>query len=379
MSLTEDKKKNTYICPFPFSRIELGHRHNEFIPCCGAWLKDEYYSDKKKDNYFDGKDISQDEIPENDKYEVTWNSEQAKKLRKSILDGSYKYCNLSRCNKPEMSITEIEKMDPNYFETPISDNNINRILDGNPEMMDGPSSISLAADNKCNLKCPTCRPDYRVKSDEFENYVIKKEFSFIDTYKENLKVLKFANNGEVFFSKDQSKLLKSINQEDYPNLDHLFVITNGLLFNQDTMDQLKPGSDFIKKIAISLDAGNEKTYKVTRGGNWNTLQENLKWISYKRKKGEFLWLNYNFVVRKANYKSIDEFVTLARSLSVDRIEFIKYDNWFDLYDKNLVLNIDYDSEAIHLRNHPLNGDLKAIFQKYKDDPDVLINIDGIFD
>ncbi len=356
--------KETKVCPFPFSRIELGHIHKEFVPCCYAWFNDEYRTRFKDDKK------SYD-------YEKTWNSRQAIELRNSIYDGSYKFCNTSRCNKPQMSLYDIKQMDPNYFETPIGNEVINDILNKNPNLSTGPSSISLSGDYKCNLKCPTCRHDYKIQSSPFEQVLINSELKFIEKVKDSLEVLKLSNNGEVFFSKDQRRLLKSLSKEEYPKLKHLFVITNALLFNQKNFDLLSPGSHFIKKIAVSLDAGNEESYALTRGGNWNLLLNNLEWIGDKRRKNEFLWVNYNFVIRKANFRSIPEFIELGRKNHVDRFEFIKYDDWRALYGTQLPLSDRYSEEAVHLPENELYEELIEILRPYKDDPDIALNIDTL--
>ena len=366
-SLTEEQikeLKSTKVCPFPFSRIELGHIHKEFVPCCYAWFKENYQTEFKRDK----KDYN---------YQSTWNSRQAIELRKSIYDGSYKYCNTSRCNKPQMSLYDIVNMDPNYFETPLSENVINDILNKNPRLSDGPSSISLTGDYKCNLKCPTCRSDYKLKSNPLEQFLIDSELKFLDSTSQSLEVLKLSNNGEVFFSKDQRQLLKSLSPEKYPKLKHIFVITNALLFDQDNFNRLAPGSNFIKKIAISLDAGTREAYAETRGGDWDRLVKNLKWIGEKREKGEFLWVNYNFVIRKANFRSIPDFIELGRKNNTDRFEFIKYDDWQALYGTPLPLSDRYKDEAVHLTTHELHSELIELLRPFKDDPDIAINIDTL--
>jgi len=359
--------KNTKICPFPFSRMELGLTHKQFVPCCYAWFTDEYHEEFKASQTYDAKD-----------YHSIWNSKQAVALRESILDGSYKYCIVDRCNKPQITISEAQETDMKYFETPISENNLFSMEKSEGLMKDGPSSISISGDIKCNLKCPTCRNGLVTISNSEDQATIDSEIEYIKNNKETIQVIKMANGGEAFFSKDQRELLRSFNNFDFPNLSHIFLITNGLLMNQKNFDLLYPGSTFIKKIAISMDAGNEETYKETRGGDWNTLIKNLEWIGQKRKKEEILTLNYNFVVRKANYESIDEFIEIGRKNNVDYFELIKYDDWEDLYNSRLDLSKRYAEEAVHRKDHPEHQKLVGILSKYKNDKDVRINIDGIF-
>ena len=187
-----------------------------------------------------------------------------------------------------------------------------------------------------------------------------------------------SSGGEVLFSKDQRKLLKSLNNYDYPRLDHVFIITNGLLLNQKTFDELYPGSSFIKKVTISIDAGNEDTYKITRGGNWQQLMKNIDWISELKEKGDLDTLSMNFVVRKDNYLSIEDTINLARAKNFDFIEFVEFDNWNELYGLKLEISEVYQEQAVHLKTHPDHLKLISIFEPYRKDNDIRINIHNLF-
>lgn len=355
------------ICPYPFSRLELGHRSDKFVPCCSAWFKDEYFKEFKP---FEGKS------PE-DLYSNMWNSPQAQALRESMLDGSFKYCERDRCHIPLMTLDEIKKSDPKYFETPITEKNLSAIENNETLMPDGPASISMSADFACNLKCPTCRNNLVTKNNPHQQKFVDAEIDFVLNNSASIKVLKLTNSGEPFFSQNQRDLLKKINKDAFPQLRTISVVTNGLLFDQKTFDALKPGTEFIKKITVSIDAGNSKTYSETRGGDWNRLMKNLKWIAEKRKNGEFEWLTYSFVLRKANYESIPELMQLADENQVDTVEFIQYDDWRALYRMPLKLSDRYDDEAIHIPTHPDHDKLKQVLEPFRQDQRVLINIESL--
>jgi len=366
------KIKQVKVCPFPFSKVDVNYVNEifEYVPCCSSWLTDEYHQLFKHENL----------NPSNEKLHLrVWNNKQAQELRKSIYDGSYKYCRVDRCNKPLVTISEIKNKDSDYFETPISDENVAAVLEGRLEMPSGPTSISLSTDLKCNLACPTCRNTQVSVSLPHHVHFIQKELQLVMHNRESIEVIKLANSGEVFFSKEQRELLKSINRFDFPKLKYIFIVTNALLLNQQNYDQLFPGTSFIKKVAISIDAGDEDTYKVTRGGDWNRLLKNLEWIQMMRQKEEFLTVTFLFVVRKANFRSIDNFIKLGEKYGIDLFEFIEFDNWNDLYALMDPLKIDYKDEAIHIPGHPLRSELVEILSKYKHRSDVTINIDKIFD
>jgi hypothetical protein len=74
-------------------------------------------------------------------------------LRRSILDGSYKYCDLGKCiqfaNKNKLDLMEFydekkkESLNEDYFESP--------------------EFIKLSYDYHCNIRCVTCRDSYIIK------------------------------------------------------------------------------------------------------------------------------------------------------------------------------------------------------------------------
>ena len=71
------KDLKDYVCTAPFVNIEI---HNQAIfMCCPTWLPNNISPDMKK---------PLDEV---------WNSEEAKEVRKSIIDGSYKHCDKKQC------------------------------------------------------------------------------------------------------------------------------------------------------------------------------------------------------------------------------------------------------------------------------------------
>ena len=74
---------------------EIGHTgepskspnvNGDVYPCCPGWLKD----DTNPAGYDFGNIYK-------DKWKDIWNGEKAQEFRKSILDGSFKYCNENLC------------------------------------------------------------------------------------------------------------------------------------------------------------------------------------------------------------------------------------------------------------------------------------------
>src|SRR5947208_1182824 len=96
---------DTVFCPKPFEFFEVDTEGNAWV-CCQDWLN------KSIGNLYD-KSL----------FEV-WNSERAQDIRKSILDGSYKYCNSETCPKLVAKTLEKSESVKNRYRREIIDGNL---------------------------------------------------------------------------------------------------------------------------------------------------------------------------------------------------------------------------------------------------------------
>jgi Iron-sulfur cluster-binding domain len=126
-------------CAKPFTDFETTPNGQVFV-CCPSWLP------VPIGNLFDEGEI--------------WNSRAAHEIRKSILDGSFRYCSRTNCNLiagnslPRRSEIAESKTDNAMSHAEIS-------------MERGPLRLTLSHDRSCNLACPSCRRDFIIaKKDE---------------------------------------------------------------------------------------------------------------------------------------------------------------------------------------------------------------------
>ena len=116
--------------------------------------------------------------------------------------------------------------------------------------------------------------------------------------------------GELFVSKHLKKLVNEIIKVN-PDVKFL-LITNGLLASEKTLKDFNL-YDKIATLSLSIHAASKKTYeKIVRGGKWDVLQKNLKYISKLKKEGKIKTLEYNFVVHSLNFKEMPKFVKMAK-------------------------------------------------------------------
>jgi len=339
-------QKESGICLYPFSRMVLGDL--KFVPCCASWLTEEYHALRQ------GFDL--------------WNGPAAIELRRRILSGDTSLCRREICLSPLIKIEELKDSLVFHSEHPMPPENLEAILSGKTRMPQGPGAVVVTSDPRCNLACPSCR-DYPVfKLEGRAEWGVQITEKFLGQYSSSLRVVKMAGDGEVFFSPFLRRILKDLHRGNYPNLDYVFLLSNGLLANQRNFELLKPGSESIRRVSISVDAGNEQVYQKVRGGNWKVLMKNLRWLSKLRACGKLDYLNICFVMREENFRSMLEFVELGKDLGVDHVMFSEWVPWAR------AKAIDTHSQAVHKKQHPKYREFFEILHLVKDDPMVQLKI-----
>lgn len=338
------------LCPYPFSRLQTSNYENRFdklrgtfLPCVPSWFKDNYFEIKSEENLDD-----------------IWNGKQAVELRKRMYEGDFSFCNREACQIPLYTVDELSDRRIVFAETPITEENIEAIKRKDPIMPSGPSSLYLTSDFSCNLKCPICRSE--VIPNTTPSVSALEEYDYVHNSKKSLEVIKMANGGEVFYSTLQRKLLKSLNNEDFPKLRRVHIVSNGTLFNKKAFRDLSPGTHFIKDVNISLDAGTKEVYEKVRGPYWEQVVENVHWLGELRKSGQLDYYSFHIIITKDNYKDIPHMIALANSCNVDRVLIQPFLKGPDQGYKN------YEEQAIHLPTHPEYREFIDLLSQYKNEP-----------
>lgn len=358
MKKTEEELLKNHICMQPFRHIEL-FKDNAAL-CCPTWLKKPILLDKKEDGSFD--------------YDV-WNSEGAQEIRQSILDGNYKFCDKKICPHLNTLITTgvtdrgifIKKDDTDF---PFFDYDGIKI-DNHSKVTSTPGSINFTFDDSCNFKCPSCRLDtIMAKPDEVNE--INKILDFINNnYAKDCRKIVITGSGDPFASKSFRKFLFEFDPKKWPNLKTVYLVSNGKLFNKKNWDMMKNIQPYITQVEISIDAGTKETYetKTRIGGHWETLMENLKFISTIK---TIELLRISFVVQNDNYKEMSLCAEIMCDIFKDRLKespasskkttiyFGNINKWDHMTDK------DMEERDVSNPNHPNHRDfIKYVRDVYK--------------
>ncbi len=307
-----------YLCVSPFRRIEILPDGSVYT-CCSAYLKH---------NFFIG-NIYKNSIDE------FWNSENAKKLRYSVTVGDFEYCNRTCCWLHDIDKNISEDMSTIKKRSSL---NINYksyedcVLDYMPE------EISLSCDYSCNLTCPSCRNEIKALDKEKSDILYESLMEKIRPMLKECKYLSALASGDVFASKALSRFYKTLSKEEFPNL-KIFIITNAQLLNRSKWEEFSNLKGMHIDLAVSIDASEKETYEaIRRGGSWERLNENLRFIMNLKEEGYIKKLSFNFLVQKLNYKQAYDFVNLARIYKADIIEFQKMANWGTFDDEEFIAN-----------------------------------------
>lgn len=312
-------------------------RAGKFVPCCHGWLTSEYH-----------------DLPAG---EDVWNGPAALELRRRILNGDYSLCRRDLCHVPIVTLTENDE-----HEAQVSSENAQAIENNQSYMPGPPQFICVVADPRCNLDCPSCRKDFIFEINDDDQKEMTATEHYLRTYSKDLLGLRFAGDGEVFFSAWKRQVLKSISRESYPKLQYIELTTNGVLFDQKNFDLLRPGTELIRRITVSIDAGTKDIYSEVRGKDWDRLMQNLVWMSGLKKSGQLKKFQINFTIRAANYRSIPQFVKLGEFLDVSSIKFMAFEPWHRMKISN------YQNEAVHLESHPEHAQFYDIWSSVKNHP-----------
>ncbi len=280
-------------CIRPWTFLSIGEA-NSYHTCCSSWMP------------ISAGRISQDPIK-------IWNSKNLQKIRKSILDGSFSYCN-ERCpflNQPDIDPTSPVKL----LSKIISDPEYNDIITHKKLTTDKlPEIIHLNNEISCQLSCPQCRPVVILN-----NNAKTREVEIASKLLPKAKILQLSGAGDPLASPSYRNFLQINQSSDYPELG-IYMITNGLLLKKywHTLG-LK---DSFSAIQVSVDATTKEVYEVIRrGGRWETLQENLKFLADLKEKNVISQVHLSFVVQEKNWRQMPDFIEMTREFGFEVVIF----------------------------------------------------------
>ena len=316
-----------YVCVYPFKNIEIHETNTHF--CCPEWMP---YS------------ISSDDTPLGE----MWNSEMAINIRKSVMDGSYRFCDKKMCphlnslltlgKDPKNVIVHKDKLETN-------------ILNSNGEFLETPEILQMSFDRTCNLKCPACRTDFIVQNSEGIGKVTKRIEEVTEEFGKTIKTIYTSSSGEPFASTATRNFFRNFDKTKFPKLKNIHLHTNATLWDKKMWESMSGIHQYVRSVEISIDAATKDTYenKVRLGGDWDKLLTNLHYISTLPNIKK---VKTSFVVQKFNYTEMKLFLDLMKTIFGEKVSvyFSKMQDWgtyklgeeFDSIDVSKPTNPEYE-------------------------------------
>jgi MoaA/NifB/PqqE/SkfB family radical SAM enzyme len=285
--------------------------------------------------------------------EEIWNGKIAQEIRRSIFDGSFEYCDRSKCPFLQTLSGPVQRVEE------VVDEDLKIVVDKHLTTLPyGPREINCAYDMSCNLHCPSCRTEVVVEVKNSQEILeiqnkIKKE-----ALKE-AHLLYITGSGDPFGSPFYRRWILAMKSEEMPCLRNIHIHTNALLWTPRMWNEIPVDiRQLIKSTEISIDAASPETYSVNRrGGTFEKLLKNLYLISNLRKLGPLDSVTISMVVQENNFMEMPDFVRLGKRHNFDFVYFSRLLNWGTYTEE------DYRKRAIHLPNHPKHFKLIEILEK----------------
>jgi len=329
-------------CPMPFKMIEI-ERGGSTNLCC--WLP-------RSPGRLDGRGVME-----------IWNSSEAQEIRASILDGTFRYCDLERCPYFASGSLPLQKN--------ITDGPYSEIIRRGITKLET-AGVFLAMDPRCNLRCISCRNDFTL-IEESEQREVKQIMDAVMGDISRIRALGLSGSGDPFVSPVTREFLFNHDSGRYPLL-RLYLLTNGLLLNRECWERMKSSRKAVASVQVSIDAACKDTYERIRlGGSFAKLRENLHFLGELRRGGDIGEFIISFVVNAVNFLEMKEFARMGCELGCDQVAFSYMSNWLNLSDE------EYRELAVHMPGHRDYGLLKEILSDpvFADPRVFLHNLSGL--
>ncbi len=331
------KMNNRLVCTKPYTWFEVTQVNGmgQVYLCCPAWLDTPIGNLRRS---------SVEEI---------WNGRKARRIRQSILDGSFKYCIRSRCaflqtrTGPVRDLEEIE-------ESEVRD----AMKRGLTVLPYGPRQVICGYDRSCNLSCPSCRTEVIIETDR-ENQILEIQKKLQQQVLMDARYLYITGSGDPFGSPYFRRWLQGMEREQMPKLEEIRLHTNALLWNRKIWDSIRPEMrELIKSAEISIDAASEATYAVNRRpGKFSVLLENLEFIGSLLRNGPLKQVTISMVVQENNFREMPDFVRLGKRFGFDTVYFSRLVN-YGTYSQE-----EFLQRAVHLPSHPRHAEFLDLLKE----------------
>lgn len=295
-----------------------------------------------------------------------WNSPRAQRIRKSIHDGSFRYC---KDNCPFLHPAKIKEVRDNLrngkpiigpitLKSAVVDPQLKSVINETQTVLPYlPPAVNCGFDRSCNLSCPSCRTRKIIETDKADE-ILSIQKTIEDEAFPGVEALHITGSGDPFGSPYFNRWLRYMDISKLPKLKEIYLHTNAQLWTQKMWNLIPADVQKLCRVAeISIDAASAETYAINRrGGSFSRLLENLAFISLLRKNGPLVDLKFSMVVQQNNFHEMADFVKLGKEYNADTVFFTALSDWNTFSPDGL------RRRQIHMPDHPEHEVLVQILQ-----------------
>ncbi len=337
--------KTKYICSAPFNYTEV-FDDRQYL-CCPSWLPVDVW---------DGKSIKS-----------SFQSEKAKEVRESIIDGSYKYCDEKQC--PYLSGLKNNQYSSKFVQK--NDKTINYFRNKNEV-----ETVNFCFDRSCNFQCPSCRSELINYYGKDRKQVEKKLDEITNEISSTVKRLYLTGTADPFYSKSFREFLETLDSNKFKKLESIHLHTNGSLWNKTMWERVKAIHPYVNSCEISIDAGTKETYetKTRIGGKWDVLLENLEFITTI---DTIKFFSFSFVVQDSNFREMKQFYDMITTYMKDSKS--KFDVFYNaIVNWGTYSKEEYLEKNVTNPNHKDHEEFLQVLDEMKDLPFFTNNFNHLY-
>jgi MoaA/NifB/PqqE/SkfB family radical SAM enzyme len=308
-------------CYLPFTLTAIFQDFSVYPCCCRQWLK--------------GSQIAGD--TKTQRLDEIWNGPQYQRMRALFLEGKYgETCREEVC--PFLNgETKLLNFENNAHE-PLPEV-VRAVNEGHTVVEHGPIFVHHDIDRGCNLECVMCRDAKVLPNDNNIDHALRDVNSALDLG--SLNQLWLSGAGEPFAMKKVVQLLETDTLSS--NGVALSFNTNLTYFNEKLWRRI--GHNKFANITVSADGCSPEVYDAIRvGSDWNTLAENMRFLSALRHQGKIDCIIWNYTVLRQNIRDVGSAILFAEEMGFDCIRFIAQLGALSRTNGNMFE--DYDIEAL---------------------------------
>lgn len=186
------------------------------------------------------------------------------------------------------------------------------------KLINGPTSIAVEPTSFCNASCILCPTPFE-KLERTINFLPMKKFKeIIDKTKCCINKVTFFVAGEPFMNKNLCKMINYASKNGM----RTFVSTNGILLNQQTINELLQTN--LDELHICLESSKKETHELhRRNTNFEQICSNIQTLTSEKRKRKktFPHIFIQTLVTRYNENELEDIAALAKQLGAEGIFF----------------------------------------------------------